>query len=68
MNDEAQKMLCKIAKSKINKYKRKKEITPKEFTEVVISQAYVSSNCEPEKKRKMTDLEKIKRLRKKLYD
>ena len=67
MNEPIKKMLCKIAKNDVNELKKKKELTPQEFSKIALYEIYISQGCKPKPKRKKSEIDKIKELRKKLY-
>lgn len=68
MNEDTKKMLCSIAKRDLSALKRKKKITPEDFSKIAIYQTLISQGCKPKpKKKRKSDIERIKELRGKLY-
>jgi hypothetical protein len=59
-------MLCSIAKKDLSRLKRKKEITPQEFSKMVVYKTLISQSCKPQSKKKKSDFEKIQELKRKL--
>ena len=68
MNEDTKKMLCKIAKKDLSALKRKKKITPEDFSKIAIYQTLISQGCKPKpKKKRKSDFEKIQELKRKVF-
>ena len=69
LNESVKRMLCRITKNDVNRLKRKKELTPLDFSKIALYDTLISQGCKskPKKRKKKSDFAKIMELREKMF-